>query len=129
MDWSDVKTNVAEIQRELQRFNTEREWSQYHSPRNLAMAVSVESGELLERFLWFIDGGNQALEKERQAIEEEAADVLICLLNFCAISRIDLSAAVAKKIQKNAKNYPVDMARGRMDKHTKLKEEVARSTE
>ena len=122
MIWSDTNTPLRIIKERLIQFNQERDWGQYHNPRNLAMAVNVESAELLEPFLWCNDGGEKVLSHKRQAIEEEAADVLICLLNFCTQADIDLCAVVAKKIEKNARNYPIELAKGRSEKHTQLKE-------
>lgn len=82
------------------------------------MALSVEAGELLELFLWSTDDGPQpAVASRVEKVEEEAADVLICLLNLCHHSGIDLSRAVEKKIAKNAKKYPVEKVFGRMEKH------------
>ena len=115
----DAETTIAELQNLLRMFNEERDWDQYHSPRNLAMALSVEAGELLELFLWSSDDGPQPpLPSRIPKVEEEAADVLICLLNFCRHAQVDLSAAVEQKIRKNAEKYPVSLVRGRMEKHS-----------
>jgi NTP pyrophosphatase (non-canonical NTP hydrolase) len=102
----------------LRRFNDERDWAQFHSPRNLAMALIVEAGELLELYLWARDDGPQpALAERRARVEEEAADVLICLLNLCDRAGVDPSAAFWRKLGKNAERYPVERARGSMRKH------------
>ena len=117
----DQDTTIAEIQQKLLRFNADRHWGQYHSPRNLAMALSVEAGELLALYLWSRDSGPQPPVSTRAPkVEDEAADVLICLLNFCAHSGIDLAAAVEKKMLKNAQKYPVDTVYGRMEKYDEL---------
>ena len=92
-------STLLQIQNKIREFNRERNWSQYHSPRNIAMALSVEAGELLELFLWSADDGLQPpLESRRSKVEEEAADVLICLLNFCEQMNIDLLEVTEQKI-------------------------------
>ncbi|MSP55178.1 MAG: nucleotide pyrophosphohydrolase [Myxococcales bacterium] len=121
MPWSDDTTPIAAIRQRLAAFNTERDWAQYHSPRNLAMAVSVEAGELLALYLWSSDGGPQPAVASRSAqVEDEAADVLISLLNLCNVAGIDLAAAVDRKLARNAERYPVDVSRGRLEKYTEL---------
>ena len=114
-------TSLSQIQERLAQFNRDREWEQYHNPRNLAMALSVEAAELLELFLWSKDEGPQPPVKGReQDAADEAADVLICLLNFCREMGIDLLAATEQKITKNALKYPVDKSLGRLEKHNEL---------
>ena len=115
---TDDITTIGAIRTELSDFNTRRDWGQYHSPRNLAMALSVEVGELMELFLWSADDGPQPpVESRRNRVAEEAADVGICLLNFCESFGIDLSSAIAKKLASNAARYPVEKVRGRLEKH------------
>ena len=111
--------SLLEMQEKLIQFNRERDWDQYHSPRNLAMALSVEAAELLECFLWVRDG-ESIEDAKRPHIAEEAADVLICLINFCTQAGIDLPAAFASKLAKNAAKYPVEKARGSREKYDAL---------
>ena len=109
-------TDLRVIAQKLQKFNQERDWDQFHSPRNLAMAVNVEAAELLECFLWVRDG--ELIPEEKKAhIGEEAADVLICLVNFCTQANIDLPAAFDAKLAKNEIKYPVNKARGSRAKY------------
>lgn len=118
---TDATTTVLELRERMARFAAERDWGQYHSPRNCAMALSVEAAELLELYLWSTDAGPQPPVASRQErVEEEAADVLLTLLNFCNAAGIDLAAATERKIAKNAAKYPVERARGRMEKSTEL---------
>ena len=118
MTWNDTTCTIQTIRDRLVAFNRERDWGQYHNPRNLAMALSVEAGELLELFLWSKDDGPQpAVDSRVQKVEEEAADVLICLLNLCHHSGIDLAKAVEEKIAKNEQKYPAHKVFGRMEKH------------
>ena len=112
---------LLQIQNKIREFNRERDWSQYHSPRNIAMALSVEAGELLELFLWSSDDGPQPpVDDRREKVEEEAADVLICLLNFCDQMGIDILDVTERKIEKNRSKYPVEKSSGRLEKHDEL---------
>ena len=114
-------TNITEIQDTLQHIATEREWDQYHSPRNLVMALSVEVGELMELFLWASDNGPQPpLESRNSSVQEEVADVFICLLNICRKMDIDLIQVTSEKIEQIRQKYPVDKSKGRLEKHTEL---------
>ena len=119
----DRKPTIASLQSALRAFNAERDWGRYHSPRNLAMALSVEAGELLELYLWSADDGPQPPVASRSPrVAEEAADVMICLLNFCERAGVDLGAAVVTKIEKNRIRYPVEKVRGRLEKHGELED-------
>lgn len=118
---NDATTTIAQMRSRIAAFNEERDWAQYHCPRNLAMSVVVEAGELLELYLWSEDDGPQpAVASRSPRVTEEAADVAICLLNLCERVGIDLAAAVDAKLAMNAEKYPVDRARGRMEKHDEL---------
>ncbi|MAY82435.1 MAG: nucleotide pyrophosphohydrolase [Deltaproteobacteria bacterium] len=112
---------LRDLSAQVAKFNEDRDWSQYHNPRNLAMSVSVEAGELLELFLWSRDDGPQPPVESRNAkVREEVADVAICLLNLCHRMDIDLAQAVIEKLEINAKRYPVEKAKGRMEKYGEL---------
>jgi NTP pyrophosphatase (non-canonical NTP hydrolase) len=118
---TDDATTLAELRARLRAFNAERDWGRYHSPRNLAMALSVEAAELLELYLWSEDAGPQpAVASRAPKVADEAADVLISLLNLCEAAGIDLAAATEAKIAKNAAKYPVEKAKGRMEKSDEL---------
>lgn len=128
---NEAETNVgeptlSELQARVLAFVEERDWAQYHNPRNLAMALSVEAGELLELFLWTTDDGPQPPREERRArVAEEAADVLMCLLNFAARAGIDLPTALDAKLAAAAKKYPADRVRGRALKYDEYEEWTA----
>jgi len=118
---SERSVSVEALRARLRSFNAERDWEQYHSPRNLAMALTVEAGELLELFLWSADEGPQPPVAARiPKVADEAADVFICLLNFCEAAGVDLMAATDAKLERNARKYPVSKARGRLEKSTEL---------
>ncbi len=103
---------------EVRAFVAERDWQQFHSPRNLAMALSVEAGELLELFLWSRDDGPQpAVEARVPKVADEAADVFLCLLNLCDRMGIDLEAALRDKLARARLKYPADQVRGKSLKY------------
>ena len=101
---------------ELKSFVAEREWEQFHDPKNLAMAVASEAGELLAEYRWVPNGESDSYSKEepqRKRIAEEAADVGIGLLLFCDRVGIDLVEVIKEKVALNRRNYPVEQCRGR----------------
>lgn len=105
----------------LRDFARERDWEQFHSPKNLATALSVESAELLEHFQWLTDEQSRTLDSRKQAaIGEELADVLLYLLQLADKLGIDPLDAARRKLEVNALKYPADRARGRADKYTEF---------
>lgn len=126
----DSETTVAELKALQAAFVAERDWARFHTPRQLAMAISVEAAELLELYLW---GAEDTLghplpdapergrtPPTRDAVEAELADVAICLLNFANAAGVDLSDAVRRKAALNAQRYPAARARGRAEKYDRL---------
>ncbi|MCC7052484.1 MAG: nucleotide pyrophosphohydrolase [Gemmatimonadaceae bacterium] len=104
----------------LLHFRRERDWEQFHSPRNLAIAIAVEAGELLEQFQWMKDGESRPTAAQRDALELEMADVAILLSYLAADLDVDLDAAVRRKLAVNAGRYPVAKARGSAVKYDAL---------
>lgn len=105
----------------LRAFAAERDWDQFHSPKNLAAALSVEAAELLEHFQWLSDEESRNLpDVTKQAAAEEIADVLLYLVRIADKLEVDLSKAARNKIELNASKYPVELARGNATKHSKL---------
>ena len=105
----------------LAEFAAERDWEQFHNPKNLAMALAGEAGELLEHFQWLTFEQAARLPRETRAeVALEAADVLLFLVRLCDKLGIDLAAACERKLALNAKKYPVAKARGRATKYNKL---------
>ena len=112
---------MCALQAALRRFAQDREWEQFHTPKNLAAALCVEAAELLEHFQWLSDEQSSALgEEKRAAVEHELADVLIYLLQLSDKLGVDLEAAAWRKIQINAAKYPVDRAKGNMKKYSEF---------
>ena len=109
---------LRELRDELRAFAAEREWDQFHSPRNLATALAVEAAELLEPFQWLTEEQSRALPPEtRAAVEEELADVLLYLVRLADKLDVDLAAAARAKIVRNGVKYPVDKSRGSSRKY------------
>ena len=120
---TDNQTSLAELKARILAFARERDWEQFHAPKNLSMALAAEAGELMEHFLWADAEASRALAAEparRKKIEEELADVVIYALEFANMTGIDVAAAIESKMATNAKKYPVDKAKGRSDKYTEL---------
>lgn len=120
---NDATTTVAVLRERVMDFAREREWEQFHSPKNLSMALAAESGELMEHFLWSESAASHAVVQDpvkREKIAEEIADVVIYALEFANISGLDLAAAIEAKLAKNAAKYPVEKARGNAKKYTEL---------
>ncbi len=102
----------------LRAFAAERDWDQFHSPRNLAAALAVEAAELLEPFQWLTDEQSRELSTEaRAAVEQEMADVLLYLVRLADKLGVDLEQAARTKIALNAEKYPVERARGSSRKY------------
>jgi len=119
----DGATTVAELRERVLAFVRERDWEQFHAPKNLSMALAAETGGLMERFPWSRPGQSQAGGQDpvRGAkLRGEIADVVIYALEFANMTGIDVSAAIERKLAVNAKKYPVEKARGRSEKYTEL---------
>ena len=120
---TDSTTTVAELKARVLAFVQARDWEQFHSPKNLSMALAAETGELMEHFLWATPEQSQALAADpakRAKIADELADVVVYALEFANITGIDVAAAIETKMRANALKYPVEKARGRADKYTEL---------
>jgi dCTP diphosphatase len=112
--------SIRALSAEIARFVGERDWDQFHDPKNLVMLLSSEVGELTSEFRWVAssDADTHAIGPQREAIENEIADVAIALLMLAARAKIDLAAAVRAKLEKNAKKYPIQASRGRAEPPT-----------
>ncbi len=112
---------MRELIQRIRDFNRERDWEQYHSPKNLAMCLAAEVGELIENFQWLTEQQSRDLPPARRsAVEEEIGDVTLCLLNLADKLGIDVVAAAGRKLERNKTKYPVHKAKGRADKYTEL---------
>jgi NTP pyrophosphatase (non-canonical NTP hydrolase) len=117
-------TNVTELEslrEQLREFAAVRDWDQFHSPKNLAMALAVEAGELLEIFQWLTEGQSRSLAPGAHAAAgDEIADVLLYLIRLSDQLGIDPVTAAHRKLVANAGKYPVDKARGNSKKYSEL---------
>lgn len=116
-----VTKEIQDLTSALRDFAREREWDVFHSPKNLAMALNVEAGELLEHFQWLTEDQSKALPPEVKAqVAEEIADVFLYLLQLSDKLGLDVVEAAKGKLLKNASKYPVQKARGNSKKYTEL---------
>ena len=120
---TDSATTLGELKTRVLAFVDERDWQQFHSPKNLSMALAAEAGELMEHFLWATPEQSRAIASDpakRAKIADELADVVIYAIEFANMTGLDIAAAIEAKMAANAKKYPVEKARGRAEKYTEL---------
>jgi len=117
----DRSVALVELRDALRRFAAERDWQRFHTPKNLAIALSVEASELLEHFQWLTEAESQSLDATQLAgVREELADVFLYLVRLADRLDVDLVSAARDKLELNAKKYPADKARGSSRKYTDL---------
>jgi NTP pyrophosphatase (non-canonical NTP hydrolase) len=113
--------SLSEIANNIIQFRDDRDWGQYHDPKNLAQALSIEVAELQEIFLWQTLAESRKLSSEKiKRVKEEVADIFIYLTYLCHTYNIDLLEAVEAKLQKNSLKYPIAKAKGSRKKYTEL---------
>ena len=114
-------SELEKIKLRLRQFAKERDWDQFHSPKNLSMALSAEVAEIVEHFQWLTEEQSKSLPEEKlEEVETELADTLIYLVRLADKLDIDLLAAAKNKIDVNEQKYPVDKAKGNAKKYTEL---------
>ena len=115
--------SLESLRDRLREFAKKRDWDQYHTPKNLSMALIAEAAELIEHFQW-VDGSQSHIleEKTRQSVEEEMADILIYLVRISDKLEIDLYDAVERKLAINEKKYPAEKVRGSAKKYTEYED-------
>jgi len=112
----DNDTTVAALRQEIARFIHERDWEQFHDPKNLSMAIATEEAELMEHFRWVKNDGSREMVQDPAAkaeIAAEVADILAFLLSFANSADIDLASTLRAKMAQTAKKYPVEQYKGR----------------
>jgi dCTP diphosphatase len=118
-----LSESLDHIKHQLRKFVADRDWDQFHSPKNLAMALIVEAAELVEHFQWLKEEESAALSPDKLAeVEQELADIQIYLIRLADKLNVDLMKAVDSKIELNEKKYPADKARGSSMKYTEYQE-------
>lgn len=119
----DDVTTVDHLKSQVKRFIADRDWEQFHDPKNVSMALASEVGELLDLFRWVrSEDSFRVLEDEEtfNAVRMEIADIAMFLVDFASICKIDLSTAIDEKMQINAARYPIEESRGIATKYTDL---------
>ena len=119
----DSDTHLQEIKDRVLAFAKERDWEQFHAPKNLSMAIAAEAAELMEHFLWQspeASCSDMEAENLRSKVEEELADVFIFAIEFANMTDIDIATIIDTKMKRNAEKYPVEKAKGRSVKYTEL---------
>ena len=111
-------SEFVEIREKVLKFRDERNWQQFHNPKDLALSLSLEASELLELFQW--KTSEEAVEKNLDKMKDELADVLIHAILFANETGMDIGSVIQEKLHKNALKYPVDKAFGKKDKYTSL---------
>lgn len=116
-----MQDSLTRLAHRLDQFAKARDWAPFHSPKNLASALIVEAGELLEHFQWLTEDQSRALDDaHKQVVAAEMADVLLYLVQLASALGVDLVEAAQRKIEVNEQRYPVDKAKGRSTKHDAL---------
>jgi len=111
--------DLEELKKRIQQFATERDWDQFHSPKNLTMAMSVEVGELMEHFQWLTEKQSSELDAETLSkVKDEIADIQVYLVRLADKLGVDILQAVEQKMQKNEQKYPADKVKGSAKKYT-----------
>lgn len=108
-------SEIKEITKAIIKFRNERDWAQFHNPKDLALAISIESGELLESFLW-----KKSEDADLDKVKEELADVLIYALTLAKNYDLDVKEIILDKLNSNAQKYPISKAKGSATKYTDL---------
>lgn len=120
---NDKEVCIQELKDKIQNFCEERDWDQFHNPKDLAIGISTEANELLDIFRFASDKDMQDIlndSEKREHIGEELADTLFFILRFAQMNEIDLSSSLDNKIKKNNEKYPVDKIRGLNKKYTEI---------
>ncbi len=121
MKYHDDQINITQLKKLVIQLIADRDWQKFHTPKNIAVKLSVEAAELLEKFVWISEQESfDVVDAERQDVENEVADVFFLLLSFCHVAKIDLASALVTKIEEIAQKYPVEKSKGICTKYTKL---------
>jgi NTP pyrophosphatase (non-canonical NTP hydrolase) len=116
-----MEDRLSKISEKAIQFRDARDWKQFHDPKNLAEAICIESGELLEKFLWVTTEKSINIDsKKLEEVKEEIADIMIFLIYLCNGLNVDLSQAVENKIKINEEKYPIEKAKGSSKKYKEL---------
>jgi len=123
--FSDSGTTVGHLKRLVEEFVAERDWGKYHNAKDVAIAINIEAGELLELFEWVREKDTPLVlqdPEKRQHLGEELADIIMLCLNLASVADFDVSTLVQHKMRKNREKYPAELVRGNYRKYTELRE-------
>lgn len=121
---NDSNTEIKKLKELVEEFVAERDWEQFHTPKNLSMAIASEAAELMELFLWVGSETSKSIcKQEEQKVKEELADIIIVCLCFANRANLDVATIVTEKIKEIKKKYPADKAKGKWQKYTSYQEE------
>jgi dCTP diphosphatase len=119
--FNDKDTTIQELKEVIKKFVADREWKEYHTPKNLSMSIAIEAAELMEKFQFVSNEESfEIARKYKEEVAHELVDVLGYLLNFANACDIDVSSYFVEKVALNEKKYPIDIAKGSYGKYTKL---------
>ena len=119
----DARTPISALRREVERFRDKRDWLKFHNPKDLSIALAIETSELEEIFLWKNKEDVQRLLKDKSQlgrVTEEMADIGIYLLSLSSVLNVDISDAIGKKLAQNARKYPITRSKGSSKKYNEL---------
>tara|TARA_Y100000310_G_C20665529_1_gene807258 strand:+ start:230 stop:592 length:363 start_codon:yes stop_codon:yes gene_type:complete len=119
----DNSTNFQEVKEKIKLFIRERDWEQFHHPKELAISLCLEAAELLELFQWKEKQDLEDLKKDKELIrklKEELADIMIYAIDVANYTDIDVSDAIIEKLKKNSEKYPIEKAKGNNKKYNEL---------
>jgi len=120
---TDSDTTLTDAKQMISRFVEERDWLQYHDPKNLVMAMMSEVGELADHFRWVNNTDSRALaisSEHATEVSDELADIMMFAIEFASVCDIDIASAITSKLEKNAERYPVEKAKGSSKKYNRL---------
>ena len=120
---SDENTTLSDAKQAINRFVDERDWLQYHDPKNLVMAMMSEVGELADKFRWISNQKSHefaASPEHAEDVADELADVMMFAIELASVCNIDIATAINSKLQKNAERYPIEKAKGSCEKYDRL---------
>lgn len=121
-EWDDKNVTISELQNLIMDFVRKRDWEQFHSPKNLSMAIGSEVGELMAHFRWMISNEEEQAavkDKNKTEISYEVADIMMLLLEFAKLTNIDIAQVVKQKLEINEKRYSVEDFKGKNHKYNK----------
>lgn len=117
----DKDITIDMLKKEVEKFTKDRDWQKFHTPKNLSMNIAIEAAELMEIFLWYDPKDcEKELEKRREEVENEVADIARAVIDFCIFCNIDLSNAIKKKMILAAEKYPIEKCKGKNLKYNQL---------